>query len=59
VEGNPITLASNVNYLLDAARSIDTEQVIMEFQPGISPAVLRPDADEDHLCIVMPMTQVD
>jgi len=59
VEGNPITLAFNVNYLLDAARSIDTEQVIMEFQPGISPAVLRPDADEDHLCIVMPMTQVD
>ncbi len=55
VEGEPLEIAFNARYLLDALGVIDTEQVRLEMRDSASAGVIRPAAESDFVHIVMPM----
>ncbi len=55
VEGQPIEIAFNVRYLLDALEVIDTAQVALETRDPTSPGVIKPVGGQDFVHIIMPM----
>ncbi|MCD6520985.1 MAG: DNA polymerase III subunit beta [Anaerolineae bacterium] len=55
VEGQPIEIAFNARYLIDALNVIDTEQVALETRDPSSPGVIRPVDGTDFVHVVMPM----
>jgi DNA polymerase-3 subunit beta len=54
-EGDDISIAFNVTYLLDVLSVVDTEGIFLELTEPLSPAVVRPVDGEDYLMVVMPM----
>lgn len=54
-EGDELNIAFNYKYILDAIKVIDTERVKIELNGSLSPAILKPDSEEDYLCLVMPV----
>jgi len=55
VDGQPIEIAFNVRYLLDALEVIDTAQVALETRDPTSPGVIKPVGGPDFVHIIMPM----
>ena len=54
-EGDDLEIAFNCGYLLDVLNVIETDGVAFEMSEALSPAVLRPEGEDDYLCVVMPM----
>jgi DNA polymerase-3 subunit beta len=54
-EGDPISIAFNVTYLLEVLGVLDCEGVYLELTEPLAPAVLRPVDGDDYLMVVMPM----
>ncbi|MFP3897112.1 MAG: DNA polymerase III subunit beta [Anaerolineales bacterium] len=55
VEGEPIEIAFNARYCIDALSIMDTAQVSLETSDASSPGVLKPVGGEDFIHIIMPM----
>ncbi|MFO7918228.1 MAG: DNA polymerase III subunit beta [Anaerolineae bacterium] len=55
VEGEPIEVAFNARYCIDALSIMDTAQVSLETSDSSSPGVLKPVGGEDFVHIIMPM----
>lgn len=55
IEGQPIEIAFNARYLIDALSVIHTAQVSLETRDPSSPGVLRPVGGGDLVHIIMPM----
>lgn len=56
--GDPLAAGYNAAYLLEALRTMDSEEVQVELNTALSPGILRPvqqAANEDLLCLVMPL----
>jgi DNA polymerase-3 subunit beta len=56
--GEPLAIGYNAAYLLDALRTMDSDQVVIRLNTPTSPGVLAPVTqaeDEDLLCLVMPL----
>ena len=51
----PLLIAFNYKYVLDALKSIDSEEVKIGLNTGLSATVLRPNSDEDFVCLIMPV----
>lgn len=54
-EGEDIKMAFNAKYLLDVLNVIETEALEVELSGEISPAVIRPQGQEDYTYVLMPM----
>ena len=54
-EGDDITIAFNVKYIIDAVRAIDDDTVTMRFVSGITPCVLAPVEGDSYLYLVLPV----
>jgi DNA polymerase-3 subunit beta len=54
-----VKIAFNVKLVLDGIRGIDSDEVRLEFNQGISPCVVRSANDEDYIYIVMPIRTND
>ena len=54
-EGEPLTVAFNARYLIDALTSVKAKEVRLSFRDATSPAQLVPTDDDDALAVVMPM----
>ena len=54
-EGDDLKMAFNSKYLLDVLGVIDTEAIEVELSGDISPAVIRPQGQDDYLYVLMPM----
>lgn len=54
-EGDDISIAFNVSYVLDVLGVLDTEGVFLEMTEPLSPAVVRPVEGDDYLMVIMPM----
>jgi DNA polymerase III subunit beta len=54
-EGDDISIAFNVNYLLEVLGVLDTEGIFLELTEPLSPGVVRPVDGDDYLMVVMPM----
>jgi DNA polymerase-3 subunit beta len=53
--GDEMTIGFNARYLLDALGPMDGDRTVVELKDGLSPGLLRSAADEDNLCVIMPM----
>jgi len=54
-EGDDMRMAFNARYLMDVLGVIDTEAVEMELTGEVSPAVVRPQGQENYIYVLMPM----
>jgi DNA polymerase-3 subunit beta len=54
-KGEELTVGFNYRFVLEVLNILNSEEIIMEFEDGVSPAVIRPANDEKHTCVVMPM----
>ncbi len=55
VEGNPIEIAFNAKYLIDALSVISEAEVAIEMRDPTSPGVLRPVGNDHFVHVTMPM----
>jgi DNA polymerase-3 subunit beta len=55
IEGDPVTIAFNVRYLLDVLSVIDTSQIALETTTPNNPGVIKPIGDSDYIHVIMPM----
>ncbi|MBN1580058.1 MAG: DNA polymerase III subunit beta [Anaerolineae bacterium] len=55
IQGDPITIAFNVRFLIDALQVMDSAQVVLETSSSARPGVLRPIDSEDFTHVIMPM----
>jgi len=54
-KGEPITIAFNARYFLDAIQVMDGDSVGLEIQDQGSPTLLRETERKDYKCVIMPM----
>jgi DNA polymerase-3 subunit beta len=54
-DGEPLAIAFNAGYLLDALAAAGSKEVEVGLQDELSPVQLRPTDDADTLAVVMPM----
>lgn len=54
-EGGELTIAFNVRYMMDVVRTIESENVVMNFNDGLSPCVMTPEDDLDYVHLVLPV----
>lgn len=54
-EGDEISIAFNVNYLLEVLGVVSSEGIFLELTEPLSPAVVRPVDGDDYLMVIMPM----
>lgn len=54
-EGEPVAVAFNAGYLMDALRASPTQEVDVELNGPLGPAVFRPAGGEDYLALVLPV----
>jgi len=55
VEGDSLTIAFNVRYLMDLLAVVDSAQVVLETSGAALPGVIRPVGSEDFVHVIMPM----
>lgn len=53
--GDEILIAFNYRYLLDCLKNIDAEDAIICMNTNLSATVIKPDNDEDFICLIMPV----
>ena len=54
-EGEPVSIAFNARYLMDALGAIEAKEVRFGFRDALSPSEFSPTDDSDSLAVVMPM----
>ncbi len=50
-----LTIAFNYKYMLEALKNIDSEEVKIGLNTSLSATVLKPNSDDDFVCLVMPV----
>ncbi len=53
--GDPVSIAFNARYLMDALTAMKAKEVRLDLRDESSPTQLRPTDDDDALAVVMPM----
>jgi DNA polymerase-3 subunit beta len=55
-DGDDMTIAVNVHYLMDALKAVDSQETLIGIDSEVKPVVIRPSSeDRDHLCVIMPV----
>lgn len=55
VEGSPLEISFNPRYMMDALRSIDREDIIIQFKGAMAPFTIQPKEDQDTLYLILPI----
>jgi DNA polymerase-3 subunit beta len=55
LEGDPVTIAFNARYLLEALQNLEAEQIAIELSGPLSPGVLKPVDDPAYVHVIMPV----
>ncbi len=55
IDGEPVAIAFNAAFVLEALQSMDSEQVELGLTNSNSPGTLRPVSGGDQVCVIMPM----
>lgn len=50
-----LLIAFNYKFVLDALRIIESDEVIIGLNASLSATVLKPNSDEDFICLIMPV----
>ncbi|MBI1258463.1 MAG: DNA polymerase III subunit beta [Chloroflexi bacterium] len=56
VEGDGLEVAFNIRYLIDVLNVIPDERVVLESNGSAHPGVIRPENNNEFVCIIMPMS---
>jgi len=56
VEGDGLEVAFNIRYLIDVLNVIPDERVVLESNGSAHPGVIRPENNNEFICVVMPMS---
>ena len=51
----PLTIAFNYRYLLEALKNIDCDEVKIGLNTSLSATILQPNSDADFVCLIMPV----
>ncbi len=54
-DGEPLSIAFNYKYLLDALRVIESDDVRMETNGALAPTLFKSGEENSYLCLVMPV----
>ena len=54
-DGDDVTIAFNAKYIIDVLKVVETENILMESSGSFSPCILRPEEDDNYLCLVLPL----
>jgi len=57
VEGEPLDISFNIEYLIDVLRVINEERVVFQSNGAENPGVIRPEDREDFIHVIMPMSR--
>lgn len=55
LEGDPVTVAFNARYLIEALQNVDAERLALELNGPLSSGVFRPIDDADYVHVIMPV----
>jgi len=50
-----LLIAFNYKYILDALRSIESDEVIIGLNASLSATILKPNSEDDFICLIMPV----
>lgn len=53
-DGN-VLIGLDARVLIDVLTHIETESLLFEYTDGVTPLIVKPEGDDDHLCFIMPM----
>lgn len=54
-DSDELKIAFNYKYILDCLKVIESEDIVIEMNGSLSAAVIKPNNDEDYLCLIMPV----
>ncbi len=54
-DGEELSIAFNYKFVLEALKNIDCEEVNIGLNTPLSATVLRPNSEEDFVCLIMPV----
>jgi DNA polymerase-3 subunit beta len=54
-KGTGLKIGFNAKYMMDVLGSIQDEDIKIDLKDQLSPGVMRPSADKDYTCVIMPM----
>ncbi|HMZ59010.1 MAG TPA: DNA polymerase III subunit beta, partial [Leptospiraceae bacterium] len=54
-DGEHLTMAFKGDYLNDVIKSVDDQEILMEFSSSGAPAVFRDPSDVNYTAVIMPM----
>lgn len=57
VEGEPLDINFNIEYLIDVLKVINQERVIFQSNGAENPGVIKPEGREDFVHVIMPMSK--
>ena len=58
-EGKNLEVGFNPKYFLDAIRTIEDEEIYINFGTSISPCVIKPIENEDYTYMILPIRMKD
>lgn len=57
VEGEPLDISFNIEYLIDVLKVIDEERVVFQSNGAENPGVIKPENRNDFVHVIMPMSR--
>ena len=54
-KGSALKIGFNAKYIMDVLASMDDEEIDFDLKDQLSPGVVRPKADKNYTCVIMPM----
>jgi DNA polymerase-3 subunit beta len=55
LEGDPVTIAFNARYMVEALQNMEAEQLAIELSGPLAPGVLKPVGDPAYVHVIMPV----
>lgn len=55
LEGEDIEIAFNSKYILDGIRTIDSEEITMDFVSSVNPCIIKPANDKNYTYLILPV----
>lgn len=59
LEGENLEIGFNPKYMLDALKNIDDEEIFIDFNGNLSPAVIRPTLGDRYIYLILPIKLKD
>ncbi|MEL6408655.1 MAG: DNA polymerase III subunit beta [Chloroflexota bacterium] len=57
VEGEPLDISFNIEYLIDVLKVVNQERVVFQSNGAENPGVIKPEGREDFVHVIMPMSK--